>query len=40
LLKINSYYGKQWLESQGAIIDLLEVELPTEPAKPEKVKIK
>ena len=32
-----SYYGKQWVESQGGILDLLEVELPSEPAKPEKV---
>ncbi|XP_044182545.1 dynein regulatory complex protein 11-like [Acropora millepora] len=35
----HSYYGKQWLESQGAILDLLEVELPPEPAKPEKDRI-
>ena len=32
-----SYYGKQWVESQGGILDLLEIELPPEPAKPEKV---
>ncbi|KAL9959349.1 hypothetical protein ACROYT_G032663 [Oculina patagonica] len=33
----HSYYGKQWVESQGGILDLLEIELPPEPTKPEKV---
>lgn len=32
-----SAYNKQWAEAQATIDDLLEVELPKEPPKPEKV---
>lgn len=32
-----SLYNKQWGENQGGILDLLEIELPAEPVKPEKV---
>lgn len=32
----HSYYGKQWVEAQAAVADLLQVELPPEDPKPEK----
>ena len=32
-----SAFNKQWADAQASIDDLLEVELPKEPAKPERV---
>lgn len=32
-----SAYNNEWLDAQSAVDDLLELELPPEPPKPEKV---